>query len=163
MRRLLLPEVFLGLQLFLRLCAMCITCHIGLPFSSADSSRRPAPDSYEHKAICTSQSGQTSDSPHSALSQDGTCIIQAQIPCGKIARLMRNLCMTTSAKTRPCSNARAGTPTPHLIWPGKPSPNSSPATQTHAPTPRRSSMPAGLSARSAPMTTTPTGMPLKSV
>lgn len=70
-RRLLLPEVFLGLRLFLRLCAMCITCHIGLPFSSADSSRRPAPDSYEHKAICTSQSGQTSDSPHSALSQDG--------------------------------------------------------------------------------------------
>ena len=30
--RLLLPEVFLGLRLFLRLVAMCITCHIGLPF-----------------------------------------------------------------------------------------------------------------------------------
>lgn len=46
LRRLPLPEVFLGLRLFLRLCAMCITCHIGPPFSSADSSRRPAPDSY---------------------------------------------------------------------------------------------------------------------
>lgn len=29
LRRLLLPEVFLGLRLFLRLCAMCITCHAG--------------------------------------------------------------------------------------------------------------------------------------
>ena len=32
LRRLLLPEVFLGLRLFLRLCAMCTTCHVGLPF-----------------------------------------------------------------------------------------------------------------------------------
>lgn len=47
--RRLLPEVFLGLRLFLRLCAICITCHVGLPFSSADSSRRPAPDSYGHR------------------------------------------------------------------------------------------------------------------
>lgn len=38
-----------GLRLFLRLCAMVITCHVGLPFSSADSARQPAPDSYEYR------------------------------------------------------------------------------------------------------------------
>jgi hypothetical protein len=37
LRHLLLPEVFLGLRLFLRLVAMVVTCHIGLPFSSAGS------------------------------------------------------------------------------------------------------------------------------
>ena len=49
LRRLLLPEVFLGLRLFLRLVAMCITCHIRLPFSSADCSRRPAPVSFGYR------------------------------------------------------------------------------------------------------------------
>lgn len=47
--RLLLPEVFLGLRLFLRLCAMCITCHVGLPFSSAGSAMQPASDSYGYR------------------------------------------------------------------------------------------------------------------
>lgn len=49
LRRLLLPEVFLGLRLFLRLVAMCITCHVGLPLSLADSTRRPAPDSFGYR------------------------------------------------------------------------------------------------------------------
>ena len=48
-RRLLLPDVFLGFRLFLRLCAIRITCHIGLPFSSADSEKRPAPDSFGYR------------------------------------------------------------------------------------------------------------------
>ena len=32
--RLLLPEVFLGLRVFLRLVAMVVTCHIGPPFGN---------------------------------------------------------------------------------------------------------------------------------
>ena len=41
LRRLLLPVAFLGLRLFLRLVAMRITCHAGLPFSSVGT-KRPA-------------------------------------------------------------------------------------------------------------------------
>lgn len=38
-----------GFRLFLRLCVIRITCHIGLPFSSADSEKRPAPDSFGYR------------------------------------------------------------------------------------------------------------------
>ena len=41
--------VLRGLRLFLRFCAMCITCHAGLPSSLADSSRQPAPVSYGYR------------------------------------------------------------------------------------------------------------------
>jgi hypothetical protein len=47
--RLLLPEAFLGFRLFLRLVAVGITCHVGLPFSLTDSARRPVPDSYGYR------------------------------------------------------------------------------------------------------------------
>lgn len=49
LRRLLALAVLRGLRLFLRFCAMCITCHAGLPSSLADSSRQPAPVSYGYR------------------------------------------------------------------------------------------------------------------